>query len=612
MTTYKDIHGTAVQNVAGNPDNPQKGQLWYDSTNSEFKFQDQVVGDAWSTQNNLNTGRNNISGATAGTTSATIAFAGFAPPHVAGTESWNGTNWTEVNDLNTARNNGAGAGTSTSALLAAGYYGTAASNITESWNGTNWTEVGDTNTSRSGLGGTGASNTSALVFGGESSPNAAHNETESWNGTNWTEVNNLNTGRDGIYGGMGTATSALVAGGNSDPSPATELAVTENWNGTNWAYEADLNTARKGMAAAGTSTDSIVFGGREPSVTTKTESWGGSTWVEKNDMNIQQSLNAGSGTSASALSFGGYDGGSPGNTGDTELWQGGVSIGAWATGGSLNSGRRDGAATGTQTASLYFAGTSPGTSKHAQTESYNGTAFFEVNDLNLARDGTAASVAGAQTATICFAGDNGPERKVTELWNGNVWTELNDMNLERKVLMGSGISTSALGYGGISPSTVVDNTELWNGTNWTEVNDLNTATDLAGCAGADNTSALSFGGRAPPSFTTVGKVELWNGTNWTEVNDMTIVTHNNAGIGTATAALSAGSQQTPTNVQSWNGTNWSNETSISTGRALAKGAGTSTVGIVIGGESPFSGAGTTEEWNGTGFLTRTATTTSDN
>ena len=149
--------------------------------------------------------------------------------------------------------------------MAAGYDSTnAAVSITESWNGTNWTEVGDTNTSRSGLAGTGASNTSALVFGGESSPNAAHNETELWNGTNWTEVNNLNTGRDGIYGGMGTATAALVAGGNSDPSPATELAVTESWNGTNWTYEADLNTARKGLAAAGTSTDSIVFGGRIP------------------------------------------------------------------------------------------------------------------------------------------------------------------------------------------------------------------------------------------------------------------------------------------------------------------------------------------------------------
>ena len=296
-------------------------------------------------------------------------------------------------------------------------------------------------------------------------------------------------------------------------------------------------------------------------------------------------------------------GGSPDNTTATEEWNANIAVGAWVTGGSLNSGRRDGGSTGTQTAALYFAGTSPGTSKHAQTESYNGTAFFEVNDLNLARDGTAASVAGTQTATICFAGDNGPERKVTELWNGSVWTELNDMNQERKVLMGNGISTSALGYGGISPTAVVAITESWNGTNWTEVNDLNTATDLAGCAGADNTSALSFGGRIPPSYTTDDKTELWNGTNWTEVNDMTLATHNNAGNGTATAALSTGSQQNPTNVQSWNGTNWTHLNSINTGRALAKSAGSTTVAIAMGGESPFSGTGAVEEWYGDGKLT---------
>ena len=56
-------------------------------------------------------------------------------------------------------------------------------------------------------------------------------------------------------------------------------------------------------------------------------------------MNIQQSLNAGSGTSTSALSFGGYDGTSPGNTADTELWERGISIGAWSTSNNLNTAK---------------------------------------------------------------------------------------------------------------------------------------------------------------------------------------------------------------------------------------------------------------------------------
>ena len=114
MAKYKDLVGTAVRDIAGD-DGVVTGQLWYNTSENEYRYKRQFKGDSWSTQPALNTARNNVSGATAGTTSATIAFGGFAPPHVAGTESWNGSSWTEVNDLNTARNNSGGAGTSTSA-----------------------------------------------------------------------------------------------------------------------------------------------------------------------------------------------------------------------------------------------------------------------------------------------------------------------------------------------------------------------------------------------------------------------------------------------------------------------------------------------------------------
>ena len=169
--------------------------------------------------------------------------------------------------------------------------------------------------------------------------------------------------------------------------------------------------------------------------------------------------------------------------------------------------------------------------------------------------------------------------------------------------MGNGIQTSALAYGGISPTAVVAITESWNGSSWTEVSDLNTATDLAGCAGADNTSALAFGGRVPPSYTTTIKTESWNGSSWTEVNDMTLAIHNNAGSGIATAALSVGGGSNPTNVQTWNGTNWTNVNSINTGRSLAKSAGTSTATVTIGGKDGDAGAGTTEEWYAEGIVT---------
>mgnify|MGYP005819308773 CR=1 FL=1 len=79
--------------------------------------------------------------------------------------------------------------------------------------------------------------------------------------------------------------------------------------------------------------------------------------------------------------------------------------GAWASGGNLNTGRKRGAASsaGTQTASLFFGGQSdPPATNRAFTESYNGSSWTEVNDLNLARDALAG--AGTTTAALAFGG----------------------------------------------------------------------------------------------------------------------------------------------------------------------------------------------------------------
>ena len=39
MAKYKDLVGTAVVNFAGNNPAAVEGQLWYDSTNKDFKYQ---------------------------------------------------------------------------------------------------------------------------------------------------------------------------------------------------------------------------------------------------------------------------------------------------------------------------------------------------------------------------------------------------------------------------------------------------------------------------------------------------------------------------------------------------------------------------------------------
>ena len=174
MATYKEKVGTSVVNYAGNYPGAVEGELWYDSTNKDFKYQyaNVTAAGSWRTGGNLNTARRGAAGA--GTKTAGLAFGGEGdPPVYAQTESYNGS-WTEVNDLNTARTLLAGAGTSTSALAFGGQPSTA---ITESWNGTNWTEVADLNTARDSLAGSGADNTSAIAFGGGASPKQ---QTETW------------------------------------------------------------------------------------------------------------------------------------------------------------------------------------------------------------------------------------------------------------------------------------------------------------------------------------------------------------------------------------------------------------------------------------------------
>ena len=38
MATYKDLVGTAVRNNAGNLTTADTGQVWFDSTNIDFKY----------------------------------------------------------------------------------------------------------------------------------------------------------------------------------------------------------------------------------------------------------------------------------------------------------------------------------------------------------------------------------------------------------------------------------------------------------------------------------------------------------------------------------------------------------------------------------------------
>ena len=102
-----------------------------------------------------------------------------------------------------------------------------------------------------------------------------------------------------------------------------------------------------------------------------------------------------------------YMGGTPPDTAVTEEWEGaGAPIGAWSTGGAMNTGRGGLASAGTQTATLASGGENPPVNgAYAITELYNGSSWTEVNDLNQGRRLLAG--AGTQTSSVVFGGTDG-------------------------------------------------------------------------------------------------------------------------------------------------------------------------------------------------------------
>ena len=99
-------------------------------------------------------------------------------------------------------------------------------------------------------------------------------------------------------------------------------------------------------------------------------------------------------------------------------------------------------------------------------------------------------------AALNFGGE--PNFTNTESYNGTSFTELNDLNEGRALGAGDGTQTDAILGGGTSPGGSAD-TETWDGTSWTEVNNLNTA--RYGIVGTGNsTSMVAWGGYHPPDI----------------------------------------------------------------------------------------------------------------
>ena len=90
--------------------------------------------------------------------------------------------------------------------------------------------------------------------------------------------------------------------------------------------------------------------------------------------------------------------------------------GAWATGGTMNTGREQVSGAGDKTAALAFGGyVAP--SPSALTASWNGSSWSEDGDLNAARAGVQGS-GSSNTSALAASGQDVPTGVLTEEWTG--------------------------------------------------------------------------------------------------------------------------------------------------------------------------------------------------
>ena len=279
-----------------------------------------------------------------------------------------------------------------------------------------------------------------------------------------------------------------------------------------------------------------------------------------------------------------------------------IGAGAWASGGAMPANKWVGFAAGTQTSNLVAGGatTPPANGNQVNTTfEYDGSSWTAGGAINTTRfDG--AGFGASNTAALIASGGASPgsSRKTeVESYNGTAWTEVADVNTKGYGLRGVGISTAGLKFGGYDGSFTV-NAETWDGSSWTEVGNLNTASTNKAGVGIQ-TAALAATGEydTPDAITT--NVEQWNGSAWTEIADVNTGRSYAAGSGTSTdGIIFGGTVPNGDKTEAWDGSSWTEVADLSTARIGGHGspAGTGSVALYAGGGTP-GGTTATEEWN---------------
>ena len=298
------------------------------------------------------------------------------------------------------------------------------------------------------------------------------------------------------------------------------------------------------------------------------------------------------------------------NTAGYALKYGAAGDGAWAAGGNMNMPYvASTCCFGTQSAGMAATGyraPSPVPSQ-VNAETYNGTAWTEVNNVNNGRYGGGGS--GTLTAGVIYGGvDNAAGStwgKWTEEYDGTSFTEVNLMNGARQYFMSSTSTTVPTAFAVCGTPPIGTLMETYDGTSWSEVGNANTATQ-GGAGAGTNASGLKVAG-------SVSSCESWNGTSWTEAAANIGEAHGTqtSGCGASnTSAMCYGGTPYSGLTETWNGSTWTAVADMATPTGGRTGIGTTGSALAGGGWGPTTGPtsnGETEEWNDPVYSIKTVT-----
>ena len=513
-------------------------------------------------------------------------------------EQYDGASWSNSVPMITPRMVG-GAGSVNAGIASYGFRALPqrAMNCTELWDGTSWSETSEAVITGESGRQYGTQNSLAVTAGTGGSPFAFRTTTQFFDGISYTLDGDLNTAAHGRGVGRTSQDSGLVFGGIT-PSHITEteeylgypttgsfgmlqshnlyikkdkkLRVSSSYQIPSFINDPVTGSLVTGAnASAGISGSDAIADGKIPTPV-------GEIWFNSTDNKLK-------------FTYG---------------------VNAWRTSGAMITARHYVAGTGNTEAALAIGGEDASGVTDA-TEQYNGSAwsFSESHDIDVAR--AMATATGLQNSALLFGGatfsPSTVEKNETESFNGTAWSELNAMNKTRRLHYGLGTQNAALAAGGktSTPSAaIVANSEEWNGTSWYAAADLNASKGF-GAAGGTQNAGIIFGGSVNLSHAdTNGQTETYDGTSWTERNDMVISREALAGNGTQNAAVVFGGANAPSGgglelscTEEWNGTSWSVVNVMGTGRRNLSGAGSQSSAIVFAGAvaaSPYYQVATEE------------------